>query len=318
VNPWMEEHYKEVAEWLVKQSAMKVEPEAEVIPNDQEKEDALITLAHSGIDIQPDVLLSSTPDSDPAPLARLGELITNLFEFFKDKYHVYPKTDLMKMSGKLKLFKTHLFTVLPHGIYYYGDDRFGKKNFPETLTLFPHDGPIFQEMLRGRFGFDKKVKLAWDVKNLGSQSGGAEATKKLMDLKRSFDDPKDGPGIFCFTVQPLDGKVYVFCAREAPALNVYCGIAQNAGLLKSKDSSDTYWMCVPEKIKWNYTYQEEKEKGLEIDTEIAEETGGKGPLAKEAGETGGKEKNAEPKENEKAETETAETETEETEKEKTA
>jgi hypothetical protein len=220
VNPWIEEHAGAIAEWLVKQSAMKVEPAQEVIPNDLEKDDALVTLTHMGLEIQPDVLLASTPESDPAPLARLGVLVTSLFTVFKEKYYIYPMVDLAKMSGRMKVFKTHLFNVLPHGIYYYGDDRYGKKNYPEVTKLFPHNGPIYQELLRGRFGFDKKVKLSYDVKNLGDVPGGVVATRKIMAYKKSFPTA-DGSGMFCFTVQPLDGKLYVFCARESLAAKVF-------------------------------------------------------------------------------------------------
>jgi len=264
VNPWIKQHAKPLAEWLIKQATMKVEKEKQESPGLPEKEDALVTLVHTGLTIHPEVLIQATESAVPGPFKRLAEIFTTVFDFISDKYHIYPAVELSKMSGHLKEFKKHFFCVLPHAIYYYGDVRAGPANYKDS-ALFLDDADSFEESIRGRFGFNKKVKLHWDVKDVKTSFGVPEdsakiATKKIKNFKKSFPDTTDGSGVFCFTIEPMDGKMYVMCGRESMALTVYCGIASNAGLLKGKEANQEHWMCMGEKSKWKYEFQDMREK----------------------------------------------------------
>jgi len=268
VNPWIKEHAKPLAEWLIKQATMKVEPEKLASPGLPEKEDALVTLVHTGLSIHPDVLVQATESAVPGPYKRLSEIFTNVFKYIGDKYRVYPAVELSKLSGHLKEFKKHYFSVLPHAIYYYGDVRAGPSNYRDT-ALFLDDADSFEESIRGRFGFDKKVKIQWDVKEIKmsfavSDDSAKLASTKIKNFKKSFPDTDDGAGMRCFTIEPMDGKLYVMCGRESMALTVFCGIASNAGLLKGKEANEEYWMCMSEKTKWRYEFQDMREKNEDL------------------------------------------------------
>jgi len=176
------------------------------------------------------------------------------------------------MSGHLKEFKKHYINVFPHSICMYGDVRAGPANYKDS-ALFLDDADSFEESLRGRFGFNNKVKLSWDVKEVKSSfaitaDAAKVASTKIKNFKKGFTDTTDGSGVFCFTIEPLDGKVYIMCGRESMALTVYCGIAYNAGLMTKPDPNTPFWMCLAEKNRWNYEYQDLKEKSNDLKEDI--------------------------------------------------
>jgi len=108
-NNWIKENSKPLAEWLIKQATMKVDGETGKVPGLPEKEDALVTLVHTGLSIHPDVLIQATESAIPGPFKRLSEVFTSVFDFIGAKYHVYPAVELAKMSGHLKDFKKTLY-----------------------------------------------------------------------------------------------------------------------------------------------------------------------------------------------------------------
>jgi len=164
-------------------------------------------------------------------------------------------------------------SVNPHSVCMYGDVRAGPANYKDS-SIFLDDADSFEETLRGRFGFNNKVKLNWDVKEVKSSfaisvDAAAVATTKIKDYKKAFPDTADGSGVFCFTVEPLDGKVYIMCGRESMALTVYCGMAYNAGLMSKSDPNTPFWMCLAEKSRRNYEYQDLREKSNDLKEQVA-------------------------------------------------
>jgi len=272
-NDWIKQNAKPLAEWLIKEATMKVDGEPTSSPGLPEKEDALVTLVHTGLMIHPDVLIQATESSSPGPFKRLSEVFTAVFDFIGPKYHAYPTAELAKMSGHLKQFKKHLINVNPHSLCMYGDARAGPGNYKDS-ALFLDDADNFEETLRGRFGLNDKVKLAWDVKDIKTSfavtaDAAKVASKRIKEFKKTFE-VTDGSGVFCFSVEPMDGKLYILCGRESMALSVYCGIAYNAGLMAKANKNTPYWMCLAEKTRWNYQYQELKDLSDDLKTEIEE------------------------------------------------